>query len=59
MRKKLNEADIVIADPIYRRLVSKDIHFIDCPHWACSGRLFKDQMPVIIGDGFQIIKNQV
>lgn len=59
IRNKLNAADIVIADPIYRRLIQKDVRFIDYPHWACSGRLFKDQMPVIIGDGFQIIKNQV
>lgn len=53
IRNKLNAADMVIADPIYRRLMNKDIPFIDCPHWACSGRLFKDQMPVLIGDGFE------
>lgn len=59
IRNKLNEADIVIADPMYRRLIQKDIRFIDCPHWACSGRLFQDRMPVIIGDGFDVLKNSL
>jgi nitrogenase molybdenum-cofactor synthesis protein NifE len=44
-------ADILIADPVYRRIVPKNrnIVFIDFPHEAYSGRLYRAEIPVFIG----------
>ena len=41
----------VIADPIYRRILHKESNakFIDFPHEAYSGRLYRDKIPVFIG----------
>ncbi len=46
----------VIADPIYRRILHKDSNakFIDFPHEAYSGRLYRDKIPVFIGTAADI-----
>lgn len=36
----VNDADIIIADPVYRRVLKKDAVFIDDPHEAYSGRMY-------------------
>ena len=45
----LNSGKIVIADPIYRRVVNDEIRFIDDPHDAYSGRMYHDRGWVYIG----------
>lgn len=53
IQKKMNAAKLVIADPIYQRLLeNKTTHFIPLPHWGYSGRMYKEQMPVLIGPSF-------
>lgn len=44
---------MVIADPIYRRVLRNgQVRFIDFPHEAYSGRLYRKGIPVFIGEGF-------
>ena len=44
-------SSFIIADPIYRRVLAKDTktEFIDFPHEAYSGRMYRDRLPVFIG----------
>ena len=38
-------AELVIADPLIRPLVSPPTEFIECPHRALSAHLFEDRAP--------------
>lgn len=44
-------ADIIIADPIFRRILprGKSVQFVDFPHEAYSGRLYRSGIPMFIG----------
>lgn len=58
----INQAKLVIADPIYKRLVKKSsIQFVGLPHIAYSGRIYQDEIPEFIGlNGLDnILKNSV
>lgn len=44
----LKDADTVIADPIYRFAVPDKSHFISLPHEAYSGRLYRNEIPLIM-----------
>lgn len=45
----LRSAKMVIADPMYRPLVPAACRFFDLPHEACSGRLYRNAIPNLIG----------
>lgn len=45
----VNQADLVIADPLYRPICPGK-HFIDFPHTAFSGRIYEKEVPVLAGD---------
>lgn len=49
--RAMDAADVVIADPLYRRALAKGsrVRFIDFPHEAYSGRLFRDRIPRFVG----------
>ena len=52
IRAECRHASRVIADPIYARLLpDKPEKFISLPHEAYSGRHYRDQIPVFIGEG--------
>lgn len=40
----LSEAEIVIADPMYRPICPEQVKFVDLPHEAFSGRIYREQM---------------
>jgi len=44
-------ADVIIADPIFRRILprGKSVQFVDFPHEAYSGRLYRSGIPMFIG----------
>lgn len=46
------EADIIVADPLYRYLLPDDSgkNFVDMPHEAFSGRIYRQESPCIIGE---------
>ncbi len=50
IRQLMEEADVIIADPIYRRFFKngKQRQFVDWPHEAYSGRIYRRQIPVCI-----------
>lgn len=52
LEELLPKAGVVIADPIYRRVLGKDspVHFVNFPHEAYSGRMYRSHIPVFIGD---------
>ena len=57
IEKVLKGAKYVIADPIYRRILTRDEngnlpHFINIPHEAYSGRMYRSHIPTFIGVGF-------
>ena len=50
IEKVLKDAKCVIADPIYRRILTRDEHgnlphFINIPHEAYSGRMYRSHIP--------------
>lgn len=45
----LQEAELVIADPLYRMLCPGK-EFISLPHTAFSGRIYEKSIPMLIGD---------
>jgi len=46
----LNGAETVISDPIYRNVLDDKVHFIPLGHEAFSGRIFRKDIPDLIGD---------
>ena len=49
----LKNADIVIADPLYKPAAAgSGCRFIELPHEGYSGRIFRDKIPVFIGEKF-------
>ncbi|MBQ2047746.1 MAG: hypothetical protein II487_02010 [Schwartzia sp.] len=51
----INAADTVICDPLYRNAFGRShAKLIPLPHEGYSGRIFRDDIPVFLGDGFDI-----
>lgn len=48
----LNNAKVIIADPMYRPICPKTAKFVELPHEAFSGRIYREQIPQLI-DGFE------
>ncbi len=58
----MREADLVIADPVYGFLLpgKEKSKLIPLPHEACSGRMFRKDIPVLIGNaGDEWLKNSI
>ena len=47
---ELKGAYAVIADPMYRPIVPEGVKFIELPHEAFSGRLYRDSIPDPVKD---------
>ena len=47
---ELKGAYAVIADPMYRPIVPEGVKFIELPHEAFSGRLYRDSIPEVVKD---------
>lgn len=47
---RIREASLVIADPIYQHLCPPDIPFVRFPHEGYSGRIWRKEIPVFVGD---------
>lgn len=45
MKEALYDADAVIADPIYKTICSETVNFIQLPHEAFSGRIYRKEIP--------------
>ena len=45
IRKALADAEIIIADPLFKLVAPKSAKFIELPHFAMSGRLYLKQIP--------------
>ena len=55
LREACRRADLVIADPLYARLLPEEPgKFIKLPHVAYSGRFYEKEIPVLIGDRFDM-----
>ena len=48
LEELLQQADVVIADPLYRPICPKHAAFVDLPTEAFSGRMFRDQIPELV-----------
>ena len=51
----LEQADTVIADPLYRPIVAADKRFISLPHEAFSGRIFRREIPDLAADARPVL----
>ena len=51
----LANADTVIADPLYRPIVSADKRFLPLPHEAFSGRIFRRDIPDLAADARPVL----
>lgn len=45
IREALSDAEIIIADPLFKLVSPKSSKFIELPHFAMSGRLYLKQIP--------------
>ena len=45
----LNKSQIIIADPLYKPICPDDCKFISLPHEGFSGRMFRKEIPNLIG----------
>lgn len=54
LEELLPQASLVIADPIYRRILGhgSEVQFVNLPHEAYSGRMYRSHIPVFIGPDF-------
>ncbi len=53
--KKIDQADLVIADPLFRNLVHRrDTAFYEIPHIGYSGRIYCHEIPVFCSKDFKI-----
>lgn len=52
----IRKSRYIIGDPLYRTIPhdSKQNIFVDFPHEAYSGRIFRDQIPVFIGKDYDV-----
>lgn len=52
----IRKSRYIIGDPLYRTIPhdSKQNTFVDFPHEAYSGRIFRDQIPVFIGKNYDV-----
>ena len=51
--KKVNAAQIVIGDPLFRTILrSPGTKLVEFPHEGYSGRIFRDRIPVFTGRDF-------
>lgn len=52
----IRKSRYVIGDPLYRTIPhdSKQNTFVDFPHEAYSGRIFRDRIPVFIGKNYDV-----
>lgn len=48
----LSAAKIVIADPLYQPICPKTAKFVPLAHEAFSGRIYRSDIPNLIGEGF-------
>ena len=48
LEELLQQADVVIADPLYRPICPKHAAFVNLPTEAFSGRMFRDQIPELV-----------
>lgn len=46
----LREAEVVIADPMYRAICPKTAKFVELPHEAFSGRIYREKMPQLVDE---------
>lgn len=44
----LKQAEVIIADPMYRPICPKTAAFIALPHEGFSGRIYRDQIPQLV-----------
>lgn len=53
--KKMNAAEIVIADPLFRNCIhNRHTRLIPFPHEGYSGRIFRQDIPLFTGSDFSI-----
>lgn len=52
----IRKSRYIIGDPLYRTIPhdSKQNIFVDFPHEAYSGRIFRDQIPIFIGKDYEV-----
>ena len=51
LREACRGADLVIADPLYARLLPEEQNkFIKLPHVAYSGRFYEKEIPILVGE---------
>ena len=52
----IRKSRYIIGDPLYRTIPhdSKQNTFVDFPHEAYSGRIFRDRIPVFIGKNYDV-----
>lgn len=46
--KFASDADNIIADPMYRPIFKDNVNFIELPHEAFSGRIYRNEIPNLI-----------
>ena len=54
---ELAQANMVIADPLFRPICPEGVRFVELPVEAFSGRIFREQIPNLITDFSRFVKD--
>lgn len=54
---ELAQANMVIADPLFRPICPEGVRFVELPAEAFSGRIFREQIPNLITDFSHFVKD--
>ncbi len=58
LENHLKDYEIVIGDPLFKHIVPKNTKFIEIPHFAFSGRIYKNNIPNLVGKKGDIWKKE-
>lgn len=48
----MSSASLTVADPMYRGALPEGGRFVDFPHEGCSGRIWRQDIPLFMGESF-------
>lgn len=48
----MKNASLTVADPMYRGALPEGGRFVDFPHEGCSGRIWRKNIPIFMGEAF-------
>lgn len=59
LKNNLKNYSYVIGDPLFKHIVSKDVNFIEMPHFAFSGRMYKKNIINLVNNNGDLWREEI